>query len=235
MTIRTGKSYEFQVMRHLLEQRQHIAFALDTRVQDTTGQYERQIDVWLPNTREIVECKHHTERVDVGIVDRLAGATQDVGATASQIFSSSGFTRMAMLRAEKAGIICTTLPYATKFASPYPPTGNGYYAGEYIELCQCATPVSSMGNTWGRISYFVENEAWPLCTALSVEWGDVKAHRFIAYLLMAHTLSRPPADEAINGFVENYGRRFEIGQEWTVREDEVRCLAFAETSIITSS
>jgi Restriction endonuclease len=230
MTIRSGKSYEFQVMRHLLEQRQHIAFALDARVPDTTGQYERQIDVWLPDTREIVECKHHAERVDVGIVDTLVGATQDVGATASQIFSSSGFTQMAMLRADKAGITCTTLPYASKFATPYPPTGNGYYAGEYIELCQCATPIDSTGNMWGRISYFTDDEAWSLCTALSVEWGEVKAHRFIAYLLMAHTLSCPPADKAINAFIEDYGSRFEIGQEWSISEDEVRCLAFAETA-----
>jgi hypothetical protein len=216
-------------MRHLLEQRQHVAFALDARVPDTTGQYERQIDVWMPDTREIVECKHHAERVDVGIVDRLVGATQDVGATTSQIFSSSGFTQMAMFRAEKAGIACTTLPYATKFESPYLATSNGYYAGEYIELCQCAAPIDSTGNTWGRISYFTEYEAWSLCTALSVEWGDVKAHRFIAYLLMSHALSRPPSDDAIDSFVGNYGSRFEIGQEWSISVDEVRSFAFAES------
>jgi hypothetical protein len=138
MAIQSGKSCEIQVMGHLVEERRHIAFALHARIPDTTGQYDRQIDVWLPDTREIVECKHYAERVGFEIVDRLVGTTQDVGAAAAHIFSSSGFTRQAHLRAEKAGITCATLPFATEFETLCPPRGGGYCSGQYIELCQCA-------------------------------------------------------------------------------------------------
>lgn len=217
-------------MRYLVEERRHIAFALDARIPDTTGQYDRQIDVWLPDTREIVECKHYAERVGVEIVDRLVGTTKDVGAAAAHIFSSSGFTRQAHLRAEKAGITCATLPFATEFETLCPPCGGGYYSGEYIELCQCAIPLRPTGNTWGRVVYFTEDDMWPICAALSIDWGDVKARRFIAYLLMAHTLSCPPSNEAINVFLENYGDRFELGQEWSISEDEVRDFAFADAA-----
>jgi len=51
-----------------------------------------------------------------------------------------------------------------------------------------------------------------------------------AYLLMAHTLSCPPSNEAINVFLENYGDRFELGQEWSISEDEVRDFAFADAA-----
>jgi hypothetical protein len=42
-------------------------------------------------------------------------------------------------------------------------------------------------------------------------------------------LSCPPSDAAINAFVDNYGDRFEIGQEWSISEAEVRYFAIAET------
>ena len=227
---RSGKNYELQIMRHLVEQRQRIIFELDARVPDTTGQYERQIDVWLPDTREIIECKHHTPRVGIEAVDKLVGTTKDVNAAVGHIFSSSGFTPQALIRAQKDGITCTTLPFATKFETFFPPTGGGYYVGEYIELCLCYTPPIPTGNTWGRISYFDKDDCdWPLCAAVSIDWGSIKAHRFIAYLLLVHMLGRPPSDAAIDDFVYEYGDRFEIGQEWVIREREVRCFAIAET------
>jgi len=230
MAIRSGKSYEFQVMLHLVEQRQRIIFEIDARIPDTTGQYERQIDVWLPDTREIIECKHHTPRVGIEAVDRLVGTTKDVNAAVGHIFSSSGFTPQALIRAQRAGIICTTLPFAAKFETFFPPTGGGYYIGDYIDLCLCAAPPSSTGNTWGSISYFDGNDnVWTLCAAISIDWGNIKAHRFIAYLLLVHKLGRPPSDAAIDSFVDNYGDRFEIGQEWVIREDEVGCFAIPET------
>ena len=67
-------------------------FELGASVPDTTRQYERQIDVWLPDTREIVECKHYTSREGIEVVDSLVGVSQDVNATAAHIYSSSGFT-----------------------------------------------------------------------------------------------------------------------------------------------
>jgi hypothetical protein len=217
-------------MRHLVEERQRIIFELDARVPDTTGQYERQIDVWLPDTREIIECKHHTPRVGIEAVDKLVGTTKDVNAAVGHIFSSSGFTPQALKRAQKAGITCSTLPFAAKFETFFPPTGGGYYVGEYIELCLCYTPPIPTGNTWGRISYFDKDDCdWPLCAAISIDWGNIKAHRFIAYLLLVHMLGRPPSDAAINDFVYEYGDRFEIGQEWVIREHEVGCFAIAET------
>jgi hypothetical protein len=223
-TYRSGKSYEFQVMRHLVEERQHISFELDANIPDTTGQYERQIDIWLPSTREIVECKYRQKSpVGIGVIDSLVGASQDVDAAAASIYSSSGFSRRAVIRAQKAGIACTTLGLATTFETRFPPAGGGYYSGEYFELCPCAGMHSQTDNLWGRINYLdAEGGADLICTALSIEWGNVKAHRFIAYLLLVHVLSRPPADAEINSFVESYGERFEAGQEWVISEYEVR-------------
>jgi hypothetical protein len=138
------------------------------------------------------------------------------------IFSSSGFTPQAEARAQKEGIACITLPFTTKFETLFPPAGGGYYVGEYIDLCHSLPPDCPTGHTWGRINYVSENDdMWPLCAAVSVDWRDVKAHRFIAYLMLVHKLSRPPSDAEINAFVNNYGDRFEIGQEWTISEAEV--------------
>ena len=231
MAIRSGKNYERQVMRHLIYQRPQIAFELNAKVLDTTGQYERQIDVWLPDTREIVECKHHARPVDIGVVDRLAGTIQDVNAVGGHIFSSSGFTERAKRRAQKTGINCTPLSYATKFETFLQPSGNGYYLGEYIELCLCATIPYPAGNDWARVSYLSEDEedSEILSTALSVDWCDVNARRFIAYLLLAHMLRRPPSDLAIDEFVDSYGDRFKIGQEWVIRQDEAWCFAWPES------
>lgn len=227
---RTGKSYEFQVMRHLVQQRQAVAFELDARVADTTAQYKRKIDVWLPVTREIVECKHYSERpVGIEIVDRLVGTTQDVNAALGHIFSSSGFTKDARMRATKVGINCEELKFANKFEDPLPPTGAGYYQGDYVELCYCSAP-SGAGDLWGRISYVGANdESWYLAAAISIDWGDVKAVRFVAYLILAHMLSCPPSDSAIEEFVYSYGSRFEAGQEWVIGEHEVGYIAAAET------
>jgi hypothetical protein len=166
--------------------------------------------------------------VGLGVVDELVGAMLDVDATAGRIFSSSDFTTNAPLRAEKAGITCTTLPFATNFKTFFPPAGGGYYVGEYIEL-SCCHPLMD-DNLWGRISYFDQDDNDSLlCAAVSINWGDAKALRFIAYLLLAHKLSCPPSDAAIDAFVDSYGDRFEIGQEWEISEDEVRSFAIAET------
>src|SRR4051812_36063598 len=67
----TGKPYEREVMRYLTNKLAHIEFDLDVKVPETDGRYDRQIDIWLPNTREIVECKHHEVEVGIGIVDAL--------------------------------------------------------------------------------------------------------------------------------------------------------------------
>src|SRR5262249_37299098 len=143
--------------------------------------------------------------------DRLVGATQDVNAAVGHIFSSSGFTPQAVIRAQKAGITYTTLPFATEFETFFPPAGGGDYAGEYFELCLCSARPGLTDYTWGRISYFDDNDDfWPLCAAISIDWGDVKAHRFIAYLMLVHKLGRPPSDAAIDAFVDSYGDRFKI-------------------------
>jgi len=229
MAIRSGKNYERQVMRHLMQRRPQIAFELNAKVLDTTGQYERQIDVWLPDKREIVECKHHTRPVDIGVVDRLAGTIQDVNAESGHIFSSSGFTERAKRRAQKTGINCTQLSYATEFETFLRPSGSGYYLGGYIELCICSTRPYPAGNIWARISYFSEDGDFDtLSAALSVNWCDVTACRFIAYLLLAHVLRRPPSDLAIDEFMDSYGDRFKIGQEWIVSLDEAWCFARPE-------
>ena len=135
MTRRTGKSYELQVMRHLVQQRSRVAFEWDAKVPAGPGRSKRQIDIWLPDTREIVECKHHAMPVDVGVVDRLVGTVKDVNASAASIFSSSGFTRSALSRAQKEPIECITLPFASRFDEQFPATGGGEYSGDYIEDC----------------------------------------------------------------------------------------------------
>ena len=205
MTIWSGKSYERQVMRHLSETRQGVVFELDARISDTTEKYFRQIDVWLPSTREIVECKHLTRPVGIGVVDRLIGAVQDIDAASGQIFSSSGFSIHAELRAQKVGVKCTTLPFEGQFETLFPPSGGGYYTGGYIDLCMAATQDCEQ---FGRINYTNgENDEWPICVGLSVDWDNAQAHAFVAYIVLAHLLGRPPSDAAIDGFVGEYGDR----------------------------
>ena len=228
MTRRTGKSYELQVMRHLVQQRSRVAFEWDAKVPAGPGRSKRQIDIWLPDTREIVECKHHAMPVDVGVVDRLVGTVKDVNASAASIFSSSGFTRSALSRAQKEPIECITLPFASRFDEQFPATGGGEYSGDYIEDCLCAVPFD-MAYDYGRVNYIDREEnLWPLCVSICMDWGDKRAHRFVAYILLAHVLGRPPSDAAISELVACYGDRFELGQEWSISEREVWGLAEAE-------
>lgn len=228
MTRRTGKSYERQVMRHLLRERECVSFEWDAEVPDESGLHHRQIDVWLPDSREIVECKDHARPIDIGVVDRLVGAVADVNASAGRLFSSSGFTPLALARAEKEPIECITLPFASRFREPFPATGGGYYSGDYFEDCRCSVP-SDLALDYGRIIYVDRDEnSWPIYASVSVDWADVKARRFVAYLLLAHNLNCPPSEIAIKGFVDSFGDRFEPGQEWGVSEDEVRSFADAE-------
>ena len=226
MTIWSGKSYERQVMRHLSEARQGVVFELDARISDTTEKYVRQIDVWLPKTREIVECKHFARPVGIGVVDGLIGAVQDTNAAGGQIFSSSGFSIRAELRAQKAGIKCTTLPFKSRFETFFPPTGGGYYKGDYADLCLAA---SQDCEQFGRINYANgEGDEWPICVGLSIDWGNSQMHGFAAYIVLAHLLGGPPSDAAIDGFVNEYGDRFEAGQEWAISEREVSYFAIVE-------
>jgi hypothetical protein len=230
MARRSGKSYELQVMRHLVQQRRRVAFEWDAKVSPGPGRRDRQIDIWLPDTREIIECKHHAAPVDVKVVDGLVGILKDVNASAARIFSSSGFTRSALSRAQKEPIECITFPFATQFDEPYPPTGGGYYSGDFVEECLCAVP-SDKACDYGRVNYFDRDEDfWPICVAVSVDWGDIRAHRFVAYVLLAHVLGCPPSDDAISELVTCYGQRFEFGQEWVIGEDEVQRLAEAGLS-----
>ena len=215
----SGKGYERQVMRHLAENDQTIAFELDVKVQDTSGKYSRQIDIWLPNTREIVECKHHSRRVSVGVIDALLGTIDDVGASGGRIFSHNGFTPNALARAKKSGIVCITLPYEAQSEEIIERTGSGYYSGDYISLCG---PGSGEVEGFGRINYGDgEFDETPICVDYSVDWGNPKMHGFVAYIILNHYLGRPPSDEAIAGFVEEHGDRFEAGQEWDIAENKI--------------
>jgi hypothetical protein len=62
----SGKSYEREVMRYLTYYDPRVCFDLDVRLPDSTNRHFRQVDVWLPRTREVIECKHHARPVDVG-------------------------------------------------------------------------------------------------------------------------------------------------------------------------
>ncbi|GAB2883174.1 hypothetical protein GCM10027074_59610 [Streptomyces deserti] len=206
-------------MHHLTSGDQGIVFELDRRIADSSDTYSRQIDIWLPNTGEIVECKHHARPVTVGAVDALLGAMLDVDAKGCRVFSHSGFTRTALLRANKAGIQCTTLPFEERWEQFPEPSGNGYYAGDYADLCFARTRGC---NSFGRINYGSgEGDESPICVGHSVDWGDTQMHTFISYILLSHHLGRPPAEWAVAGFVEAHGEIFDSGYEWRIEEFEV--------------
>jgi hypothetical protein len=77
----SGKSYERQVMHYLTDRDPRAVFELDVKLFDSQGGHLRQIDIWLPRNREIVECKHQIRPVDVGVVDRLVGTVDDLKAS----------------------------------------------------------------------------------------------------------------------------------------------------------
>ncbi|MFE4628197.1 restriction endonuclease [Streptomyces mirabilis] len=225
MTAHTGKNYERQVMRHLTEQDKDVVFELDIRIPALGTGDMRQIDVWLPRSREIIECKHHARPVDVGVIDSLLGKIDDVGASSGQVFSHSGFTRAARARAAKSGIGCETLAFEDS-CDVYPErSGNGYYFGDYVDLCLASTRDC---DSYGRINYADgDGNEWPVCVGHSVDWHNRQMHSFISYVLMTHYLGQPPAEEAITFFLEEYGKRFEEGLEWHIDESEVSRIAFA--------
>ena len=118
----------------------------------------------------------------VGVVDSLVGVAKDVNASTACLFSSSGFTRPAEARARKEQIACVHLPFAKRFDEFVPATGHGYYSGEYSEDCLCSTP-ANLAFTYGRITYADRDEnSWTICNSLSMDWANVKAIGFVAYI-----------------------------------------------------
>ncbi|MEU8465770.1 restriction endonuclease [Streptomyces sp. NPDC029003] len=225
MTKETGKNYERQVMRYLTEQDRRTFFELDIKIPDTTGSRNRQIDVWLRNTREIVECKHQAAPIGVGVIDALFGAMDDVGATGGRVYSHSGFSAGACARASKVGIECIEFPFE-KNVDVYPePEGGGYYAGRYMDLCHAATVDC---DTFGSVQYGDDQgHETPICVGNSVDWHNRQMHSFIAYVILSHQLGRIPEEWAISGFIDEYGERLESGQEWSIEENEAQHFAIA--------
>lgn len=224
---RNGRNYERRVMRHLSGAGSADAVELDAKVPDTTGTYRRQIDVWLPRSREIVECKDYGRRVSVGVIDALAGTMHDIGALGGRVFSPSGFTKVALARAEKAGIECVQLPYEEPPELYDVRSGNGHYQGEYLDLCMGSLTVGV--DTFGRVSYEDGNsDGIVLCAGYSIDWGDDSMRRFIAYIVLTHHLGQAPSEDSVSSFIEEYGDRLEEGQEWQIDEDEIWHVASAE-------
>ncbi|MFD5625588.1 restriction endonuclease [Streptomyces sp. NPDC127072] len=224
MTESSGKSYERQVMRHLTERDKTHFFELDVRVPARGTGHLRQIDVWLPSSREIIECKHHGRPADVNVVDSLIGKMDDVGALGGRIFSHSGFSRNATARADKFGIAWEALPFEES-TDTYPErSGAGHYAGDYVDLCLASTTDC---DTFGRVSYDDgDGGDAPLCVGHSVDWHNRTMHGFIAHVIMSHYLGKPPAEESVAFFLDAFAPRFEAGYEWHIDEAEVSQVAF---------
>ena len=66
---------------------------------------QRQIDVWVRGhvvgleITVAVECKRHNRVIDVGVLDQFVGKLLDIGADRGIIYSYSGFTDAAVMRA----------------------------------------------------------------------------------------------------------------------------------------
>ncbi|MFE2750520.1 restriction endonuclease [Actinosynnema sp. NPDC059335] len=226
MPVVDGKNYERRVMRYLTEKDKYIEFDLDVMIADTTGQRKRQIDIWLPKTREIVECKNYSNVVGIEIVDAMVGTMVDIGATGGRIFSSAGFTKPALSRAEKASIRCEKLSAQEEIGYFPAKTGDGYYTGDYVDLC-----LSSKFDcdTFGRINYIdCDDNITPLCVGRSVNWNNPKMHGFIAYIILLHIIGRPPSNWVVKQFVDEYGDYFKQGSEWVLEEREASTFAIAE-------
>jgi hypothetical protein len=163
----------------------------------------------------------------VGVIDALAGTMHDIGALSGRVFSPNGFTKIALARAEKAGIQCVQLPYEEP-PNPYDVrSGKGYYRGDYVDLC--AWSRSGGNSIFGRVGYEDgSDDGTYLCAGYSIDWGDERMRRFIAYIVLTHYLGQPPSEESVGAFIEEFGDRLEEGQEWQVDEDEVWSVAQAE-------
>ena len=216
----SGKIYEFQVMKFLTERDQGVDFQLDAKVPDRTQSYLRQVDIWLPRTREIVECKHFSRRVSISVIDALFGAIHDIGASGGQVFSHSGFTKTALERAEKAGIKCTELRFEKTHQADPEPTGYGHYWGDIMDLCAATT---SQTDYVARVNY---NDGRgcesPICVGRSVDWHNPQVHRFIAYIVLTHSLEgKTPTEQAVASCAETLRERFDVDEDWRISEGEV--------------
>jgi hypothetical protein len=74
----------------------------------------RQIDILLTTLsfglelKTVIECKDHTSKVSVGVVDALHSKMQDVNASKGVIVSRLGFSSKAVAKAKRLGItLCT--------------------------------------------------------------------------------------------------------------------------------
>lgn len=223
MTGSTGKPYEREIMRYLTEKNQYTAFDLDIMLDDTTRAYKRQIDVWLPKTREVVECKHYSKPIGVDLIDALVGVIDDVGASGGRFFSHMGFTKTARMRAEKALIKCETRRFPKSVETYYPRSGYGYYTGDYADPC---VGIHADDPNLALISYGdgQGNES-PICVGYSADWKNPKMHKFIAHVILSHYTSEIPDDPTVGFFVELYGDRLQLGYGWEITEREVARVA----------
>lgn len=206
-------------MLHLTDRDPRVTFELDVKLLDSEKRHYRQVDIWLPRTREIVECKHHARPVDVGVVDRLIGMVDDLGASGGRIFSHSGFTQTARRRAEKAAIECSTLLFDNQPTTFIRRSGGGHYWGNYVDLCMAATREC---DSYGRVTYDDGSGCdVPLCVGSSVDWGNRQMHAFVAHIILSHLLGVPPSDVMIQDFLYEFADRFDAGMEWYLWEREI--------------
>jgi hypothetical protein len=83
-------------------------------IDKTTGQ-PREVDIYISAQlggrlhETVIECRHHRAKVDVSYVDQVVSKRADIGSPKVCIVSRSGFTKPALAKAERHGIITSTV------------------------------------------------------------------------------------------------------------------------------
>lgn len=74
-------------------------------VEGPDGQRDMDVRVQPPGSGPLLlECKDRSRPIGIGVIDALESKRRDLGVEAALIYSNSGFTRQALLKAERVGI-----------------------------------------------------------------------------------------------------------------------------------
>lgn len=91
---------EVTIDDHIKGRRSGVQRQIDISVRKSVGQFD---------ILTIIECKDHSDPIDVKAVEDFLGLAEDVGTNKAAVVSASGFTEAAITRARDAGVDVFTL------------------------------------------------------------------------------------------------------------------------------
>ena len=191
-----------------------------------TGRFAKDIE---RDVTAAVDCKRYSRNIDVTHVETFMGLVEDVQTDLGLLITSRGFSPAAKNRVQR-GIKLHVVPQVIvakidELPRYHPAHDEAYYESEYFDH----SPYGSVGATI-RFCYVDNPEGYTLLPEElpwveevlasgetdELSWGDDRARRDCARIVLAHHLEEEPSDDVVEAFVAGIAADWEDGYPWVL-------------------